>query len=200
MGDAARQLMPRPERRAQLLRAAAGAFADAGFSATSMDDVARAAGITKLIVYRHFESKAELYRAILDEVATRLGQEWQTRTIEEHTRGGATRVLLTVAREHPDGFRLLFMHAAREPEFAEYRSQFRTLQLAAAASIIDPLIVEAVQRAWATALVVDVVEASVLRWLEFGDPDRDEDFADQSTAALTALVGSIVIGHRPAPS
>lgn len=198
MSDAGRQLLPRQQRRAQLLRAAAMAFAEGGYSATSMDEVARSAGITKLIVYRHFESKAELYRAILDQVASRLAEEWQALTTVQHMSGGATRVLLTVAREHPDGFRLLFVHASREPEFAAYRSEFRSLQLAAAASIIDPLIDEPVVRTWATSLVVDVVEASVLRWLEFGDPARDEEFAERSTDALTALVTSIVVGAVPA--
>jgi len=200
MRDTSRQLLPRQQRRAQLLRAASVAFAEGGYSATSMDEVASSAGITKLIVYRHFESKTELYRAILDGVATRLGEEWQSLTSQQHTSGGATRVLLAVAREHPDGFRLLFVHAAREPEFAEYRSEFRALQLSAAAEIIDPLIGEPVVRAWATSLVVDVVEASVLRWLEFGEPERDEEFADRSTDALTALVTSIVVGVHSPPS
>jgi len=52
-----RQLLSRADRQAQLLRAAATAFARAGFAATSMDDVAAEAGVTKLIVYRNFDSK-----------------------------------------------------------------------------------------------------------------------------------------------
>ena len=45
--------MPRDERRAQILGAAATAFAESGFAATSMADVARAAGITKPVSYTH---------------------------------------------------------------------------------------------------------------------------------------------------
>ncbi|MEO5723835.1 MAG: helix-turn-helix domain-containing protein, partial [Ilumatobacteraceae bacterium] len=48
--------LPRAQRREQIMVAAASAFVRTGFDATSMDDVARAAGITRLIVYRIFES------------------------------------------------------------------------------------------------------------------------------------------------
>ena len=64
-----------PERRASILRGAAEAFARTGFAHTSMEDVANACGVTKLIIYRHFETKDELYRAILQEVFDRLGEE-----------------------------------------------------------------------------------------------------------------------------
>lgn len=110
-----RQLLRRDERRAQILRAAAVAFSESGFAATSVEDVAKQAGITKLIVYRHFESKAELYRAILDEVARRLSEEFLELVAEDRVVGSGNSgvlSLLNVARELPDGFRLLFLHAA----------------------------------------------------------------------------------------
>src|SRR5436189_2824979 len=72
----ARQLLARHERRAQLLRAAATAFAREGFAATSMEDVGTEAGVTKLIVYRHFATKEELYRDVLSQVARRLHEEF----------------------------------------------------------------------------------------------------------------------------
>lgn len=196
MADGGRQLLPREERRAQLLRAAAMAFADGGYSATSMDDVARAAGITKLIVYRHFESKADLYRAILDEVATELGHAWQAADRADHIEGGATRVLLTVARRHPDGFRLLFVHAAREPEFQQYRSELRELQVAAAGALVRPVVADPAYGDWATEVAVDILEAMVLRWLEHGDPERDEEFADLATRTVAAMVGAVARSDR----
>ena len=54
-----------------VLQAAAEAFAHGGYAATSMEEIAAAAGITKLIVYRHFESKETLYRAVLEQVFDR---------------------------------------------------------------------------------------------------------------------------------
>jgi AcrR family transcriptional regulator len=60
-----RKRIPGAERRTMILRAAAGLFAEHGYAATRLDDVAAAAGVTKPIVYRHFESKKALYLALL---------------------------------------------------------------------------------------------------------------------------------------
>src|SRR5262249_15570698 len=62
----------RAERREQILAAATGAFARAGFTTTSLDDIAAEAGITRVILYRHFDSKADMYRSVLDRACTRL--------------------------------------------------------------------------------------------------------------------------------
>jgi AcrR family transcriptional regulator len=48
-------------------------FAQRGFSSTSVDDVATAAGVTKGAMYWHFSSKEEIFHAILD----RIRQQWQ---------------------------------------------------------------------------------------------------------------------------
>lgn len=53
--------------RASLLEAAAEVFAARGFQAASVDEVADAAGFTKGAVYSHFESKEDLFLAMLDE-------------------------------------------------------------------------------------------------------------------------------------
>src|SRR5262249_47372732 len=56
--------------RDNLLRAATRQFAERGFSATSIDDVCRDAGVVKSAVYWHFESKEGLLAAVLEETAT----------------------------------------------------------------------------------------------------------------------------------
>ncbi|MGZ4758536.1 MAG: TetR/AcrR family transcriptional regulator, partial [Acidimicrobiales bacterium] len=124
-----RRLMQRDERQAQILRAAAAAFARTGFAGTSMDDVAVEAGITRLIVYRHFDSKEDLYRAVLTQVTDRLAEEWARGLQRDTRRGVVLSTFLTVAREQPDGFRLLFGHASREPQFVEFAEEVRTIQV-----------------------------------------------------------------------
>ncbi|WP_412539487.1 helix-turn-helix domain-containing protein [Longispora sp. K20-0274] len=47
-----------------LLDAAAGLFGRDGYAATSIDEIARVAGVTKGAVYHHFEGKAGLFRAV----------------------------------------------------------------------------------------------------------------------------------------
>ena len=57
--------LARPARREQLVRAAAAAFLERGFDGTSMETVADHAGVTRMLVYRHFDSKEALYRAVM---------------------------------------------------------------------------------------------------------------------------------------
>lgn len=57
---------PAPDARmTQLLAAAKDTFTSKGFAATTMDDIARAAGMSKKTLYRLFESKTDLFRAML---------------------------------------------------------------------------------------------------------------------------------------
>ena len=89
-----------------------------------MEDVADACGVTKLIVYRHFDSKEELYRAILQRVFDRQAEEL-VRGLEHVQPGLGARTLLTVAREDPAAFTLLWRHAPREAQFAAYALELR---------------------------------------------------------------------------
>ena len=61
-----RRRMPTAERRETILCAAGPLFARDGYAGTRLDDVAAGAGVTKPILYRHFDSKKALYVALLD--------------------------------------------------------------------------------------------------------------------------------------
>ena len=65
-----RQRLTREEKKAQtrerLIEAAAKVFAEKGFAATSLDEVADAAGLTKGAVYSNFDNKEDLVRAVLE--------------------------------------------------------------------------------------------------------------------------------------
>ena len=64
--------MPKDQRRAQLLDAASEVFTTRGYHAAAMDDIADAAGVSKPVLYQHFESKLDLYLALLDSSCERL--------------------------------------------------------------------------------------------------------------------------------
>lgn len=53
--------------RQQLLDAALRVFGRQGYDATTLDDIAREAAVTRGAIYWHFKGKAELYRALLTE-------------------------------------------------------------------------------------------------------------------------------------
>ena len=189
----ARQLLPRAERREAILKAAASAFAHKGFSATSMDDVAAEAKITKLIVYRHFESKEDLYEAVLERVSGRLAEEFVDAITRDPTgRGLGVRTLLTVAREDPDGFVLLWRHAAREPQFADHAERFRAQAVTLARTLLTRAGITGDRRIqkWQAELMMSFLVDAVLHWLEVGAPKRDAEMIELTTEASTAIVRS----------
>jgi len=58
----------RPEDRApEITRAALDLFVTKGFAATKLEDVAKAAGVSKGLPYRYFKSKEELFKAVIVE-------------------------------------------------------------------------------------------------------------------------------------
>jgi len=69
--------LPAAERRAQLLRAAAHIFAERGFSGTTTAELARRAGVTEPIIYRHFPSKRDLFVALIDKTGAETIELWR---------------------------------------------------------------------------------------------------------------------------
>jgi AcrR family transcriptional regulator len=178
----------REQRRESILAAAARAFAEAGFDGTSMEDLAEASGVTKLILYRHFDSKESLYRAILDRVATRLATEVAASSAHGRNRGVIVPAFLRVARDDPDGFRLLWRQASREPKFASYSEDVRRGAVAFAHELLESRIKDASLLDWAAPTIVAFLVEAVLQWLDFGNRERDERFVGLTTGSLLALL------------
>ncbi len=180
--------MRRPERRAAIISGAAGAFARGGYASTSMADIAAAAGVSHLIVYRHFDSKEELYEAVLEQalelLANTLSDE---RAVGSH--GPTPAVLLGVARAHRSLFEVLWRHATREPDFARFADRARDLLRDATETALAPHVAPEHLRWAARATNAYVVEA-VLVWVEDGDSRYDERFVTATNAALKAGVRS----------
>ena len=175
----------RAERREQLLAAATQAFARAGFAATSLDDIAEAAGISRVLLYRHFESKADLYRAVLDRAIQRLSAAVGTR---DYTYASID-ALLAAAAEDPDGFRLLFHHAAREPEFRQQMDRFHRGMVATARRELAKVIGDRAWAQWAAQLAPVVAIEAVMAWLDAGRPDPDQA-ADRIRQALAGVISA----------
>src|SRR4051794_3069364 len=116
-----RKLMRREDRRAQILTSAIPVFAQHGFREASLDDIAAQAGITRAIVYRHFDSKEELYRAVLDDARAGIRSELQA---DRHIGPGSVVGLIHAAQRDPDRFRLLFGNVRHEPDFVTYYEGF----------------------------------------------------------------------------
>jgi AcrR family transcriptional regulator len=83
--------LARAERERLMLAAAGEAFATHGFHGSSMEDIARSAGITKPMLYRYFGSKEGLYAAYL----RMTGQELIDRVRAADTRGRSPQARLS---------------------------------------------------------------------------------------------------------
>src|SRR2546423_12129291 len=109
--------MPADQRRQQLFEVARERFAHQGFHATSMDEVAEAAGVTKPVLYQHFPSKRALYSELLTDVETQLLDQITRAT--EHAPTGRGRVeegfaaYFRFVTQNDAGFRLLFGASVR---------------------------------------------------------------------------------------
>ena len=180
--------MPRAERRAQILDAATRAFARTGFAATSLDTIAAEAGVSHVILYRHFASKNDLYRAVLDRASMRLADAVGVDHYDEATIPS----LLRAAAADPDAFRLLFRHAAREAEFRDVVDAMRSTSTEIALRHLTE-IPAGPWRRWAAQLLPIVTLEAVIAWLDNGQPDPDSA-ADHIGAAIDAFIQAAQVG------
>ena len=167
------------ERREQLLVAAQQTFGSHGFTATSMNDIAVAANVTKPVLYQHFDSKHELFLEVLASTASQLNEA--ITAVLSHASTGREKVEQGIAvyvsffDEFPENYRVLYGEGVRsEPAFAlELRSIQNTItQLIAEHIDIDEL--DHDLRRLAAAAVSGALEAAVGRWLDEGQPQTVE--------------------------
>ncbi|WP_106506602.1 TetR/AcrR family transcriptional regulator [Brachybacterium timonense] len=100
------------ERREQLLAVGRRLFAEKGYDATSVEEIAARAKVSKPIVYEHFGGKEGLYAVVVDRETQTLLSELET-ALEDasaHPRvlvERAALAFLTYIEENEDGFRIL---------------------------------------------------------------------------------------------
>jgi len=69
--------LPAAKRREQLLNCAAQLFAQQGYARATTAQLAKAAGVTEPIIYRHFASKRDLFIALIERAAQKTVQQWE---------------------------------------------------------------------------------------------------------------------------
>ncbi len=99
--------MPADQRRQQLFEVARERFAQQGFHATSMDEIAEAAGVTKPVLYQHFPSKRALYVELL---SLRSDPEF-ARIVEEILDAAAETIATLIEIPAPDEQRQMLANA-----------------------------------------------------------------------------------------
>ena len=183
--------LPAPERRRQLLDVALVVFAREGYHAASMNDVAEAAGVTKPVLYQHFESKRELYLELLSVVGGRLERAIAAATADaggprQQVEAGLRAYFRFVADER-DAFLLLFAGGSRTDE--EFVAVGRKVEASIARFVAALIDVEGLDEAGRTLLahgVVGAAEGTSRHWLAHPDDVEPEALAEQVAALVWA--------------
>ncbi len=105
------------ERRASIITVAKRLFAQNGFHGVSIDEIVKEVGVSPAILYRHFESKEELYQAVLQEFSATRESYVETIVADdtgfEQVLRGMTTVFVASIMNHPDMLKME-MHSQLE--------------------------------------------------------------------------------------
>lgn len=121
--------LPRAQRRDQLLNHAKIVFADAGFQGASMNDVAQAAGVTKPVLYQHFENKRDLFQVVIESIMIDVRVRTMNAAAQEetpfHQVDRSLRAFVTFMAEEPHSFDILVAGlVSPDPEWRERVNSF----------------------------------------------------------------------------
>lgn len=121
--------LPAAERRAAVLECACRAFAAGSYRGTTTAEIAREAGVTEPILYRHFDSKRDLYLACLEESWARIRGGWDELIAAEPDPAlwiaGMGRAFIESERRRPVVSSLWIQALAEAPEDDEIRRYLR---------------------------------------------------------------------------
>lgn len=182
--------LPAAERREQLLRVALESFAAHGYHGTAMNDVAEAAGVTKPVLYQHFESKKALYTELVNELGAGLEQQIvDAVSVADGPRQqveAGFRAYFRWATAQADAFRVLFAERNRaDRELAAAVSKVESMVADTVASLIRVEGLSEAERHVLAYGVVGLAEATSRRWLVEGlGPGTDADAFAETVAEL----------------
>ena len=157
--------MPADQRRQQLFEVARERFAQQGFHATSMDEIAEAAGVTKPVLYQHFPSKRALYVELLEET----GRQLLSTLAEATARAGSLRERVEL------GFRAYFRFAVGD------RSAF--LFLLGTSLRSDPEFARIVEE------ILDAAAETIATLIEIPAPDAQRQMLANAIVGMAESVG-----------
>lgn len=180
-------------RRELIVEAAADLFAERGYRGASIEEIARASGVTAPVLYEHFASKRELYRELLERHFAELREVWR-----EHFAGeGAPEERIArsfdawfaYVEQHPFAGRVLFRYStdpeieAIHAEVAE-RSREAILPLFAAepgaANVSGSVTGEGIEMVW--VVLRGVLQGLAVWWSEHPEISRERVVATAMNA------------------
>ncbi|MEV7088391.1 TetR/AcrR family transcriptional regulator [Streptomyces sp. NPDC093085] len=203
---ARRVRMTGAERREQLLDIGRTVFAEKGFEATSVEEIAAKAGVSKPVVYEHFGGKEGLYAVVVDREMRQLLDMVTSALTAGHPRElleQAAFALLDYIERYTDGFRIL----VRDSPVAQSTGTFASLISDIATQVEDILGMEFKNRGFDPKLaplyaqaLVGMVALTGQWWVDARRPKKSEVAAHLVNLAWHGLENlepkPRLIGHR----
>lgn len=190
------------ERLRRVEQAATRLFARRGYAATTVEDIAREAGVTKPMLYRHFESKRELCVALLEGHRAELVEAPLSRFGPESgdTRGRLAAMIdawLGHVERYPDAARLLFTPITGDAEVERVQRELYARQRGTQVALLRefvPDLAEAEAEPLGEAIRSGLAGVA-LWWLDHPGAPREV----QARALLRLIQGILVpLGEREA--
>ena len=197
------------ERREQLIVVGRTLFAEKGFEAVSVEEIALSAKVSKPVVYEHFGSKDGLYAVVVDREMTRLLTMLTSALTAGHPREileQAGLALFDYIETSTDGFRIL----VRDSPVSASTGNFASLILDVATQVEYVLVDEFSRRKFNPKLapmysqmLVGMVALTGQWWLDSRRPKKEEVVAHVVNLAwngLSNLEAKPVLSKRAATS
>jgi AcrR family transcriptional regulator len=131
------------ERRESILELTSRAFAERGYDGVRTAELAESAGVSEALIYQHFRTKAELYRAAVDRSAVifyeRLAPAVADGAPVEHRLERGIDAFLAFVAEPGNAWTVLTLNVS-DPELADYQRELRARATGALADLLalDP--------------------------------------------------------------
>ena len=183
-----RRRLSAEQRRELILQAAAQVFAERGYEGASIDEIAKAAGVTAPVIYHHFASKQALHAELLELHSEALVAQAQALGTA-HPPDSAGRLMrhtieafFAFVQEHPFAWRMLFRDPPSDPAVA---STHRRLQADATRAIAE-LIAQApelqlsaeLERTEANEILAEAIKSAINGlagwWWEHPETQREQ--------------------------
>jgi AcrR family transcriptional regulator len=136
-----RRRLPAAQRRQTLIEAASELFATHGYDRVTLDEVARRCRVTKVIVYRHFASKKDLYLQLLaihrDELLQTLADGMAAELSLEERVPAVADAWFAYVEAQPFALGMLFRDVTGDPEISEFHAGMRETARAAIVALLS---------------------------------------------------------------
>lgn len=119
--------LSKTDRRKAIVDTAAQLFAEVGFRGGTTREIAKRVGVSEPVLYEHFQTKSDLYAAIID-AASQHGFEEGREYLERLAAGGdphaffsrLANLIVEFQAEHPNYLRLILFSALEKHELSEH--------------------------------------------------------------------------------